>query len=71
MLHFLIALGAGLLGLSALAVATLLWVTRVPPPVPATVIDDASRPRLEGDGVLLPGSVAGAPEAPSSSFCKT
>src|SRR6056297_3459058 len=33
-------------------------------PVPATVIDDASRPRLDGDGVLLPGSVAGAPEAP-------
>lgn len=70
MLHSMIALIVclvclvGFVGLSALAVATLLWVTRVPPTVPATLIDEASLPRLDGDGVLLHGRVAGAPEAP-------
>lgn len=64
MLHFMFVLIAGLLGLVTLAVATLFWITREPPQVPATVTDDASLPRLEGDGVLLHGRVAGNEDAP-------
>ena len=64
MLRRMLALIATLLVLSALATAVLLWTTRVPPQMPATVTGDASLPRLEGDGVLLHGRLAGAEGAP-------
>ncbi|WP_157772657.1 alpha/beta fold hydrolase [Pseudoponticoccus marisrubri] len=56
----MLALLATLLGLLVL----LLWITRGPPQVPATVIDDPSLPRLAGDGVRLHGRIAGADGAP-------
>lgn len=62
-MHTMIALIVALVGLSAMTVATLFRVTRVPPPMLATVTDDAALPRLRGEGVLLRGHVAGAPDA--------
>jgi proline iminopeptidase len=64
MLHHMIAFAATLLALAVLAVAGLLWVTRAPPDVPATVSDDPALPRLAGDGVLLHGRVTGPEAAP-------
>lgn len=64
MLRCMLVLLASVLVLSALAVALLLWNTRVPPLVPATVTDDPSLPRLDGEGVRLHGRVVGAPGAP-------
>jgi proline iminopeptidase len=57
---------AALLGLAALTFGTLLWITRVPPEMPATVTDDPALPRLDGHGVSLHGRVVapeGAPRA--------
>ncbi len=50
--------------LVALTFAVLLWITRMPPEVAATVADDPSLPRLFGLGVLLHGHVTGAEGAP-------
>ncbi|WP_369385473.1 alpha/beta fold hydrolase [Limimaricola cinnabarinus] len=55
---------AALHGLSALAFATLLWITRGSPEVPATVTGDPSPSRLEGEGVVLHGRVAVPKSAP-------
>lgn len=55
---------ASLVFLGVLALAIVLWITRVPPRVRATVMDDPSLPRCHGDGVLLHGHVFGAPKAP-------
>jgi proline iminopeptidase len=59
MLFFLVALG-----LCALALGGLMWITRTPPQVPFTVTDDPALPRLHGAGVLLHGHVAGSAGAP-------
>ncbi len=64
MLRRMLALIVTLLVLLALAFAVLLWTTRVPPQMPATVTSDPSLPRHEGDGVLLHGHLAGAEGAP-------
>jgi len=56
----LITLAAG----CALGFTALLWITREPPTVRATVVDDASLPRLAGDGVVLHGRVTGNVSAP-------
>lgn len=57
MLRPMIALPVILLCLCILAFAVLLWITRVPPEVPATVADDPALPRFRGKGVLLHGHV--------------
>lgn len=64
MLHPMIALSVILLCICILAIAVLLWITRVPPEVPATVADDPALPRFRGKGVLLHGRVTGAEGAP-------
>jgi proline iminopeptidase len=50
--------------LVAAALGAVLWLTRVPPAVPATVTDDPALPRLAGDGVSLHGRVMGPEGAP-------
>lgn len=55
---------AALLGLAVLASGTLLWITRAPPEVPATVADDPALPRLAGAGVSLHGRAVGPEGAP-------
>lgn len=64
MLRPMLALITTILVLSVPAFAVLLWTTRVPPQIPATVIGDPSLSRLEGDGVLLHGRLAGAEGTP-------
>ena len=64
MLRPMLTLIATLLILCALAFASLMWITRVPPHVPATVTTDPSLPQLKGDGVLLHGRTVGAQGAP-------
>lgn len=63
MLYFMTVL-VGVLSAFALAFALLLWITRVPPKVPATVLDDPSLQRLEAGAVQLHGHVVGSEGAP-------
>ncbi|WP_438987456.1 alpha/beta fold hydrolase [Marivivens donghaensis] len=53
-----------ILGIGALGFTILLWTTRVPPTVRATVTDDAALPKLEGHGVMLHGRILGNDSAP-------
>ncbi|WPZ22894.1 alpha/beta hydrolase [Sulfitobacter faviae] len=52
------------IGLFTIGFASLMWITRVPSQVPATVVDDPALPRLHGEGVLLHGRFAEAESAP-------
>ncbi|WP_411975429.1 hypothetical protein [Sulfitobacter faviae] len=52
------------IALFTIGFTSLMWITRVPPQVPATVLDDPALPRLHGDGVLLHGRFAEAEGAP-------
>lgn len=54
----------GLLGFVAIAFAVLLFMTHTPPTVPATVMNDASLPRVQGAGVVLHGRIVGAKDVP-------
>ena len=54
----------GLLGFITIAFAGLLFLTRTPPEVRATVMDDTSLPRLQGADVVLHGRVIGPENAP-------
>ncbi len=63
MLYFKTVLAA-VLSLIAMAFALLLWITRVPPEVPATVVDDPALPRLEVGEVQLHGHIEGSEDAP-------